>query len=221
MQSVPAIKVHIIYPLFFLLLMAAMPVHSQQPGPNDTIRVSGVFIDGQSYPYIFLDEVPVTATIIDAAERARLNKLRNDVYTVYSYALTAGEVFKKVSADLEKIDDRRARKKYLKSMDKQLDAAFKQPLKNLSIDQGHVLISLINRQTGDNCYNVIKELKGGLSAMMWQGVGVFFNNNLTRAYEPNGRDKDIENIARDLEASASYKYQLYLQGELMKKISKR
>ena len=206
--------------LLVLLLCAAGRVTAQR-AVNDTIRVGGIEVNGKQYAYIFLNEVTCASTLLNAEDRDRINKLRVNVYAVYSYALTAGTVFKKVQFDMAGMEDRRARKKYLKSMDRQLDKAFKEPLKNLSIEQGHVLISLINRQTGDNCYNVIKELKGGFSAMMWQGVGVFFNNSLTRNYEPNGRDKDIEMVTQELEASAAYRYQIYLQDEMMKRIGKK
>ena len=206
--------------LLVLLLCAAGRVTAQR-AVNDTIRVGGIEVNGKQYAYIFLNEVTCASTLLNAEDRDRINKLRVNVYAVYSYALPAGTVFKKVQFDMAGMEDRRARKKYLKSMDRQLDKAFKEPLKNLSIEQGHVLISLINRQTGDNCYNVIKELKGGFSAMMWQGVGVFFNNSLTRNYEPNGRDKDIEMVTQELEASAAYRYQIYLQDEMMKRIGKK
>jgi uncharacterized protein DUF4294 len=83
-----------------------------------------------------------------------------------------------------------------------------------------VLIKLIDRQTGQNCYSIIKELKGGFSAMVWQSVGVFFNNNLTRDYDPEGDDKEMEGFIKDLEASNVYRYQLYQQDQMLKKIAK-
>jgi hypothetical protein len=99
-----------------------------------------------------------------------------------------------------------------------LDATFKEPLKNLSVDQGHVLVKLINRQTGRNCYSIIRELKGGLNAVLWQSVGVLFNNNLRHEYDPEGKDKELESLVQVLEGSSNYRYQLYLQQEMMKKI---
>jgi hypothetical protein len=169
---------------------------------------------------VFLPEYVKGGALMNVEERRRKDKLRRDVYIVYPYAITAASVFKDINKNLELADRRRDRKRYLKSIDKQLDRAFKEPLKNLSIDQGHVLIALINRQTGQNCYSIIKELKGGFSAMLWQSLGVFFNNNLKRDYDPTGRDREIEMIVADLEASANYRYQLYQQQELMKKIAK-
>lgn len=206
--------------LYGILLLLATTASAQQ-GPYDTIRLGGVIVDGHNYPMVFLDEFTCIDHPRSAEDRKRINLLRAHVYATYSYALTAAAIFKKVNADLEKMPDRKSRKRYLKEMDRQLDAAFKAPLKNMSIDQGHVLIALINRQTGQDCYHVIKELKGGFSAVMWQSVGVLFNNNLNRDYDPEGRDKELEMIVRELEASTAYRYQLYLQDELMKQVKKK
>ena len=206
--------------LFVLLLLSLTAAHTHaQEGPNDTIRLGAVVEHGQVYAMILLDEHVLQSTFMDSLQRAKQNRLRNDIYTVYPYAITAGELFKDINANLQRIgDDKRARKAYLKSIDKKLDVAFKRPLKNLSMDQGHIIIKLINRQTGQNCYSIIKEMKGGFTAMVWQSVGVLFNNNLNHNYDPNGDDHDIEMIVRDLEASNAYKYQVYQQQALIKKV---
>lgn len=146
--------------------------------------------------------------------------MRNDIYITYPYAITAAALLKDLHDSLEIMDRRRDRKHYIKDIDKKLDHIFKDPLKNLSIDQGHVLIKLINRQTGQNCYSIIRELKGGISAVVWQGVGVMFNNNLRHDYEPEGKDMEMEAMVKVLEGSNNYRYQLYMQDVLMKKIAK-
>ena len=211
------------YILIFSIMLAfvALPRGYAQQSVNDTIRLGGIEVDGKVYPFVFLPEFDFVIHGVTDEEKKRINKLRNNIYTVYPYALTAGTIFKSVNAELDKLPDRRARKHYLKSIDKQLDACFKEPLKNLSIEQGHILIKLIDRQTGESCYEVIKELKGGFSAVMWQSVGIFFNNNLTHSYDPEGRDNEVESIVRELEASNAYRYQLYLQEEMMKRIGKK
>jgi hypothetical protein len=207
--------------LLILFLAVASVRCLGQAGPNDTIRLGGIEVEGQYYPFVFLPECDIRALMPDPAVRERLNKMRRDVFVVYYYATTAGTLFNNINGELEKLPDRKARKAYLKTMNRQLDALFKEPLKNLSVEQGHVLIKLINRQTGNNCYHIIKELKGGFSAVMWQSVGLMFNNNLARNYDPDGRDKELEAIVRELESSAAYRYQLYLQDEMMKKITNK
>ncbi len=207
--------------LLIIMLLGASGGTWAQTSTNDTIRLGAADIDGHIYPYVFLPEFTKVALMLNDEDRKRINILRSQVYATYSYALTAAAIFKSINAELEQQPNRRARKHVLKNIDKQLDVAFKQPLKNLSIDQGHVLIKLINRQTGDNCYHIIKELKGGFSAVMWQSVGVFFNNNLARDYDPQGKDKELESIVQELESSAAYRYQLYLQDEMMRRIGQK
>ena len=56
---------------------------------------------------------------------------------------------------------------------------FTEPFKNLSVYQGKVLMKLINRETGGtDCYNILKELKGGFTARFWQTVAFVFGSDL-------------------------------------------
>ncbi len=205
--------------LTMICLLAGGAAVAQQ-GVNDTIRLGATMENGVAYPMVFLDEYVKIGPYINAEDRIRRDKLRRDIYVVYPYAITAATILKDVNGNLEKMDGRRERKQYLKAVDRQLDAAFKQPLKNLSVDQGHVLVKLINRQTGQNCYSIIREMKGGFSAVLWQSVGILFNNNLRHDYDPADEDQEIEAMVQVLEASAAYRYQLYAQNELMKKVPK-
>lgn len=192
-----------------------------QLSSNDTIRLGAVTENGVVYPFVFLPEAVKVGAYMNDEDRLRLSRLRRDLYITYPYAITAAAILKDVDENLDKMDKRRERRRYLKEVDRQLDVAFKQPLKNLTIDQGHVLIKLINRQTGKNCYSIIRELKNGLTAVMWQSVGVMFNNNLRRDYDPFGDDRELENMVQALEASSYYRYQLHKQQELMAKIPSR
>ena len=65
--------------------------------------------------------------------------------------------------------------------------------------QGKVLMKLINRQTGNNCYDIIKEYKGGLTARAYQTVAFFFNSSLKQSYEANGDDREVESIVKEVE----------------------
>jgi len=208
----------IIYPLAIVLLSAGLCY--AQPSANDTIRLGAIIENGQSYPMAFLPEFTRVGLYVNPEDRIRRDRLRRDIYVVYPYAITAATILNEVRVTLDTLDSRRDRRRYLKEVDRRLDAAFKQPLKNLTIDQGHVLTKLINRQTGRNCYSIIREMKGGISAVVWQSVGLVFDNNLRREYDPTGDDAEMEGMVQVLEGSANYRYQLYRQNELMKMAQK-
>ncbi len=213
------LRYNLIWLLFIALWATTLPVMAQT-SVNDTIRLGVTNEHGQDYAMIFLPEYTQTGTFIDGEQRKKRDRLRNNIYVVYPYAITAAAVLKQLHDSLENMDRRRDRKHYVKNVDKRLDQIFKEPLKNLSIEQGHVLIKLINRQTGNNCYSIIRELKGGLSAVVWQSVGVLFNNNLRKEYDPEGADMEMEAMVKTMEASNNYRYQLYMQDVLLKKIAK-
>ncbi len=84
-------------------------------------------------------------------------------------------------------------------MDKELNLKYKDELKDLTITQGQILVKLINRETGRDAYSLIKELKGGFNARMYQTAFGFIDNNLKTQYDPYGVDKDIEMIVSELE----------------------
>lgn len=200
----------------FVVALAGSASCVAQQSANDTIRLGAITENGVSYPMAFLPEFTRTGLYVKAEDRVRRDRLRRDIYKVYPYAITAAAILSEVRVTLDTLDGRRERKRYIKEVDRRLDAAFKQPLKNLTVDQGRVLVKLINRQTGQNCYSIIREMKGGLSAVVWQSMGLLFDNNLRNEYEPAGDDLEMEGMVQVLEGSANYRYQLYRQNELMK-----
>lgn len=172
--------------------------------------LSAIVVDGDTLPHILLDEVEKIAKLPKhlARQRAGFIKLRHNVRKVYPYAVVAADVLKDVDVYLARIgDDKKARKTYLKTVEKELNKRFKGELENLTISQGQVLVKLINRQTGKPVFHILKEMKGGFSATVWQSLALLFKNNLKREYDPAGDDRDIEKYTRELESELWYKYQ--------------
>jgi len=104
-----------------------------------------------------------------------------------------------INVKLITIHGKEERKKYLKSREKELKKEFADPLSDLSVYQGRVLMKLINRQTGNNCYDIIKEYKGGFTARFWQTLAFVFGSNLKQPYNAAEGDKDIEMIVMEVE----------------------
>ena len=77
---------------------------------------------------------------------------------------------------------------------------FEKQVRKLTITQGIILVKLIDRETGRSSYQVIRELKGNITAFFWQGIARIFGNNLKAEYDPGGADKVIEDIVKGIEA---------------------
>lgn len=182
-------------------------------GPNDTIRLGGIVVGQDTLPVVFMDEVEKHAALPRNYVRRReeFNRLKYNIQKVYPYAVIAADLLKGTQEKLDQMEDKHERKAYLKSIEKELNKRFKGELQNLSITQGQILVKLISRQTGRNCFSIIKEVKGGFNAFVWQGVALLFSNNLKREYDPYDRDRDIEAIVRDLETDNYYRYQVEMQ----------
>ncbi len=170
-------------------------------GPNDTILVAATVSDGTLIPAKTLEGYWITKPG-PPGMRERIEKwtrLRNAVYVTYPYAKKAGAIMNDMNAKMAKMPERDDRKAYVKTREKELKKEFTDPLSNLSIYQGKVLMKLINRQTGNNCYDIIKDYKGGLTARFYQTVAFFFNSSLKQPYDRQGDDKDIESIVQEVE----------------------
>ena len=175
----------------------------QQPvlGPNDTIMVPAKISEGTLLPANTLENVWVVKPAPPGMKQRieAWTRLRNAVYVTYPYARRAGLVLNDINAKIEKMTEKQDRKAYIKSREKELRKEFTEPLTNLSIYQGKVLMKLINRQTGNNCYEIIKEYKGGVTARVYQTVAFFFSTSLKQPYDAQGEDKDIESIVQEVE----------------------
>lgn len=174
-----------------------------QHAVNDTLLTGAVVFNGDTMEAKTLMTVDVYGHF-NAAAYEKWTRLRNAVYVTYPYARRAGAVLNDINAKLEGITDNSQRKEIIKSREKDLRKEFTEPLTNLSVYQGRVLMKLINRETGNNCYEIIKEYKGGLTARFYQTVAFFFNSSLKQPYDPAGEDAEIERIVHEVQRMYGY-----------------
>jgi hypothetical protein len=127
------------------------------------------------------------------------SRLRNAVYVTYPYAKEAGITINQINASLKGVENKSVRRQLIKNREKELKQNFADKLMNLSVYQGKVLMKLINRQTGNNCYELIKEYKGGINAQVWQTVAFLFGSSLKQPYDPLQADAEIEKFVREVE----------------------
>lgn len=131
-------------------------------------------------------------------EEAAFIKLRRYVMAVYPYAKMAGALYQQINKDLDDIDKKRKKNKYLNQKEAELKAELEEKLKNLTVNQGKVLIKLINRETGNNCYQLIKELKSPTAAFFWNIWAKKYDYNLKEPYIAE-ENADLEMIVKLLE----------------------
>ena len=189
---------------FILLLqfVTAIENHSfAQQASFDTLVSSAVIYNGDTIEAKTLENFAVYSRYSKAQMKARAEwtRLRNAIYITFPYAKRAGRVLNDVNNHLAVIPDKEGKRKYIRSRERDLKKEFTDPLTNLSVYQGKVLMKLINRETGNNCYDIIKEYKGGLTARFYQTVAFFFSSNLKQPYDRIGSDAEMERIVLEVE----------------------
>ena len=191
----------VVFSALMVLLLFNQQTLKAQSSRNDTLKVYAFVVDGDTIPGGRLEDVNVRTKMLQKWRQywAEWSRLRNAVYVTYPYAKAAGKVMNEVNAMLANVTDKDERKKIIKSREKDLKREFADKLTNLSVYQGKVLMKLIYRETGNNCYNLIHEYKGGFTAGFWQTVAVVFGSNLKQNYDPADQDRAIEIIVQDVE----------------------
>ena len=195
---------HFISSLIILLLSGFNNVKAQSRyGQHDTIVTTAVVYEGDTIEAKILAGVYVWKGTLTA--RQRWTRLRNAVYVTYPYARKAGVVFNDIEKHIAGSTDKQFINKYINSREKELKKEFTEPLTNLSVYQGKVLMKLINRETkGTDCYDILKELKGGFSARFWQTVAFFFGSDLKQPYDAKGQDAEMESIVKEVQRMYGY-----------------
>lgn len=201
------------------VLLTASVVCAQTRTTVDTILLGAVVNGADTIPMIYLPDHLVQDRLPQKWVRKMeaFNRLKYNVQKVYPYAIIAAAVLKDYEDQAARMPDKKSRKAYKHQVEEELRKRFKGELTNLTISQGQVLVKLINRQTGRDCYSILKEVKGGFNAVVYQSVALLFSNNLKRDYDPTGDDRDMEAIVRELEATHYYQYYYYKQQQAMRR----
>lgn len=194
--------IRIIFASFMFILVIVLNTFSQEP-----VKVK----NGYRLPYIIegVDTIPVVnlqvVSISDSASPEYLKnlqayyRLRFNVIKVYPYARLAAVKLNEMNSAMEKMTSKRDKRRYRKEVEEQVRKDFEDQIKKLSINQGNVLIKLLDRETGHTSYELIKDLKGSLNAFFAQGVAKLFGHDLKNEYDPEGADKAIENVVKQIE----------------------
>lgn len=199
--------------VFMVFVMFVLPLSIQAqtlikpqygPGKPEVVEhyATTTLDNGEVVPWFPIEEVVVYArrTFKTEDDRQKYLRLRRNVIRVLPYAIYAQKRYEQLDRDLAMTNSRREEKRLIKECEQEIKDKITSEVKNLSISQGKILIKLIERQTGNTSYELVKDMKGGISAFVYQGVAKIFGHNLKSTYDPT-EDYEIENIIREYERS--------------------
>ena len=174
---------------------------------NDTLQGKSYLLqrvnrDGVTLPEVEIKEVTVYAhpQFPKKSDFRKYERLVYNLKRVYPYALIVRNKLAQVDNDISKIKDEKERKEYLKKVEKNVFAEYEGDIRDMTISQGRLLIKLIDRETQNTSYVLIKDYRGKFAAAFWQGIARIFGTNLKEEYDPYGEDAIIESIITEIEA---------------------
>ncbi len=170
---------------------------TSEPAINLERKYRSTIFKGDTIAVVDLKTAVITGARVfkDADEERKYRKLVRDVKKAYPYAKIAGQRIKEYH-DLVADKKNRERKKLMKEAEKNLKVEFKKDLENLTVNQGKILMKLIDRETGNSSYDLVKEYRGKMTAFFWQSFAVIYDDDLNMKvrYDKDGDDRIIEEI---------------------------
>ncbi|MFT4525025.1 MAG: hypothetical protein ACI85F_001177 [Bacteroidia bacterium] len=183
---------------------------SANSSSSDILNLAAL-IDGELYDAILSengDTVPIVSLAMvnvkgkrvfkSKRQKRKFLRLERHVRKVYPFAKLANEKLVAYELTLAEMSDHR-RKKFMRVAEKEIRKEFSNDLKALTFTQGRILLKLIDRETGNVSYELVKDLRGGFTAWLFQGVAKMFSFDLKADYNPKEDDKLIEEIVVQIE----------------------
>ena len=172
--------------LFFLFLFSTLISSSQQIDDytaTDYIRIEGDTIVKGS---IGLNEVLLLPRrpFKNSEQIRKYLILKRKTIKVYPYSVMASKRLKSLNDRLIIIKTKRERRRYTRMVQKFLEDELTPELSKLTKSEGQILIKLIYRQTGITTYNLVKNLRNGVKAFLYNTTARFFDLNLKTEFNP-------------------------------------
>lgn len=172
--------------LFFLFLFSTLISSSQQIDDDtstDYIRIEGDTIVKGS---IGLNEILLLPRrpFKNSEQIRKYLILKRKTIKVYPYSVMASKRLKSLNDRLIIIKTKRERRRYTRMVQKFLEDELTPELSKLTKSEGQILIKLIYRQTGITTYNLVKNLRNGVKAFLYNTTARFFDLNLKTEFNP-------------------------------------
>lgn len=124
-----------------------------------------------------------------------------DVKRTLPYAKLINTTLQETYEYLETFPTQKQKEDYLVQFEKSVFNQYKPEMKKLTKNQGKTLIKLVNRETNQRSFYIVKAFLGTFRAGFWQTFGRFFGVNMREGFHPesNKNDAMIERICTRIE----------------------
>lgn len=196
--------------MLLILLCATIKMAAQEPAlPAVEEMGTGRINDARGYYYTEIDGEEVKMIVLNDVVVYPPLKFKNkkeeefywrtvrDVKKTLPFAKLICSTLLETYEYIETFPTQKEREDYLKRMEGAIFKQYKPMLKKYTKSQAQMLCKLINRETDQSGYNIIKAFLGSFRAGFWQTFGRLFGVNLKVDYKPEKDRKDaiVERVA--------------------------
>lgn len=163
---------------------------------NENMQVLyGVVFNGDTIPLLNVPEIAITGHKFETIQDEYwYNYYLKRVKKVYPYFQIAQAVVTELGDEKEN-SKKKQYKKYKKSRKQELMNEFEKELRALKVSEGKVLVKMINRETGTNFYDLIKEYNSGLKAWVYNIAANRYDYDLKEPYNPKSEENKMLELA--------------------------
>lgn len=162
----------------------------------DTVEYNGSLIPHVTFPTLHKFPPKVFKNI---KEKKKYDRLVHNIKRVYPLAKLVRQTILETYEVLQYFPEAE-REAHLKRVEKGIIEQYGKQVKRLNRTQGRLLVKLVDRECNNTGYAITKAFLGHVRANFYQGIALVFGNSLTKRYDPEGEDKEVERIVLLIES---------------------
>lgn len=195
------ISVYIVL-IALLTISFSLPCKAQEKKDVIGYLVPMCIYKGDTIPSIQLPTVYIFKPLIFKNDKERLEyyRLIRNVKRVYPLAREINKAIIETYEYMQTLPSERERQKHIKKIEKGLKEQYTPQMKKLSFSQGKLLIKLVDRQSNQTSYELVKAFMGPFKAGFYQTFASLFGASLKKEYDPEGEDKLTERVVLMVES---------------------
>ena len=180
----------------FALFLSFQSVLAQDKQSRGGYLVPVCIYEGDTIPCVQLPTVYIFKPLKFKNDKERMEyyRLVRNVKKVYPIAREINRTILETYEYLQTLPNEKARQKHIKRVEKGLKDQYTPRKKKLSFAQGKLLIKLVDRQSNQTSFELVKAFMGPFKAGFYQTFAALFGASLKKEYDPNGEDKLTERV---------------------------
>lgn len=157
-------------------------------------RLGMIEVDGEMIPHFALETVYIMPPLKfkSVREQKKYFKIAGNIKKVYPIACRIQRTIEQCIAHADSLPTKEERDKYMKFLEKDLQRQYKPEMKKLTLQQGKLLIKLIDRQCNETSYELIRQYIGKHRAWWWNVFASLSGASLKKQYDPEVDDRLVE-----------------------------